>query len=237
MDIKRLIRDADSKAIVTHLGVETVEKGSKVYIPCPGHEARLGKPDMNIGNAVLKKGGYKCYACGDIFVKNHDMVMEITGCSSEEAYITMAEAMGGIEFYDNDSSAQDNKGPKYRLSVHEAEVIGLYPKFTVAVMQRETRNGLATAYDGLNILYQKNPCMYYTLIVDKAKEMLEQYSRSKLKHCAIDAPQAHYLFELLGDDFDNSIYHKLEREIEERINTCQKIINIFSTAIHEKPVT
>ena len=64
--------------------------------------------------------------------------------------------------------------------------------------------------------------------------MLKKYQSCKDRYCAINAPEAHYIFELLEDSFDNSVYHKLEREIENRIEVCKKIVNIFSVAIQNE---
>lgn len=93
MDIRRLIEDCDAETVAESIGLDITTKGKYKYILCPGHQARLGKSDSHVGNAVLSERGYYCFACG-CFVNTHDMVMEYMNCSSVEAYEVMAMAMG-----------------------------------------------------------------------------------------------------------------------------------------------
>ena len=238
MDINRLTEETDARIVAEYIGmeIETRQNQKYHYIRCPGHEKRLGKPDLNIGNAQLKKKGYVCYACGGIFVSTRDMVMEYLNCTSMEAYQIMAEAMAqadgsgmtGAERY-ADSTTNFQSVPKYRLSVKEAEVIGLYPKFSVIVSRKVVKNNLMPIYDGLMILYQQNPELYYQIIVSKAEETKKKYQYCREHYAAADADTAYFIFNLLGERFDHSVYMQIEREIEERIKICNKIISIFSS--------
>ena len=88
MDIKRLMDEADARTVAEFLGMQIVKKGKYDFIQCPGHEKRLGKPDSHIGNAVLLKNGYKCFAC-NTFIPTAEMVMEYTGCNRQKLTISL----------------------------------------------------------------------------------------------------------------------------------------------------
>lgn len=237
MDVRRLLEEADAVTVAKFIQME-IENHKYHYIRCPGHESRLGKPDRNIGNAYLKRNGYICYACG-VFVPTHDMVVEFLNCSKEEAYKIMADAMA--EALDGTSGEQryclsqkvSNQKPQIRLTQNEAKVIGLYEKFTVIVTQKTVKGNSIPICEGLSLLYQDNPFRYYQMIVSKAQSMKQKYEDCLLQYARADAEKAYILFEMLQNDFDNSIYMQLERELRSRIDTCQKIINIFLKAIEK----
>lgn len=224
MNRETLIELTDIETVADFISLDVVRKKNRSYILCPGHLARLGKPDLNIGNAYLKDGGYICHACG-VFVNTHDMVMEVTNCSYDEAYDIMAQAMG----YDLSDTGQNENIPKFRLTKAEANIIGLYPRFNEVAVQKSNTNDTITIRDGLFTLYQSNPKMYFKIIVEKADEAMKQYQYCKGHYSAPDADMAYMVYNLLGEKFDNSIYPKLLRELDSRIETCKKIIAIFST--------
>lgn len=224
MDIRQLIDECNAEDVAEYLQMQIVRKGSRNYIACPGHEARLGKPDLHIGNAELKTKGYTCYACHE-FVSTHDMVMEVTGCSSEEAYNIMADAMG---YKLDGNSAYSADIPRLRLTKEEATVIGIYPRFREPAIQKQGAVGMVTIYDGLFELYKVNPGMYYQIITEKAREAREKYLYYRTHYATPKADLAYQIYDLLGDHFDNSVYASMERELTTRIETCEKIINIFS---------
>lgn len=224
MNRETLIELTDIETVADYIHLETVRKGNHSYILCPGHLARLRKPDLNIGNAYLKNGGYVCHACG-VFVNTHDMIMEVTNCSYDEAYEIMAQAMG-FELSDTD---QNENIPKFRLTKAEANIIGLYPRFNEVAVQKSNASDTITIRDGLFALYQSNPQMYFRIIVEKAEEAMKRYQYCKEHYSAPDADMAYMVYDLLGDHFDNSIYPKILRELDSRIETCKKIIAIFST--------
>ena len=57
MDIRKLCMEADAEVVADYIQMDTRRKGKYTYILCPGHEKRLGHPDVNIGNCVLKENG------------------------------------------------------------------------------------------------------------------------------------------------------------------------------------
>lgn len=224
MNRETLIEMTDIETVADYISLDVVKKGNHSYIHCPGHLARLGKPDLNIGNAYLKNNGYVCHACG-VFVNTHDMVMEVMECSYDEAYDIMAKAMG----YDLDDTFQDSNIPKLRLTKAEANIIGLYPRFNEIAVQKSNAQNTLTIRDGLFSLYQVNPKMYFKIIVEKAEEAIKRYQHCQLHYASPDSDMAYAVYGLLGDKFDNSIYLKISRELESRIKTCKKIVAIFST--------
>lgn len=222
MNRETLIQSSDAEVVADYILLNVVNKGKYSFILCPGHLARLGKPDLNIGNAYLKDGGYFCHACG-VFVNTHDMVMEVTGCSYDEAYNIIADAMN----YELSEECQNENIPKLRLTKEEANIIGLYPRFNEIVVQKRNANNNLTIRDGLFALYQSNPKMYFQIIVDKAETALKRYLHCK-QHCSTsESDMAYIVYDLLGEKFDNSVYPKLLRELDNRIEICKKIIKIF----------
>ena len=197
MDIRKLCMEADAEVVADYIQMDTRRKGKYTYILCPGHEKRLGHPDVNIGNCVLKENGYYCWACGT-FVSTHDMVMEYTGCSSDEAYTIMAEA----------------------------NIIGLYSKYTVTLRTSSGQN----IQDGLYVLYRQNPAAYYGMITKQAAASKKRYEYCLEHYASATADLAYKLYDLLGSSFDHSVYKKLERELKDRIETCDRISRIFSAS-------
>lgn len=114
---------ANPKSVAQYIGLEMRPSGSNIFIRCPMHEKNLGKTDSNIGNCVLTKRGFHCFAClahGDVF----DMVMAYTGCSYPEALKTVGDACGGADTF------LDGKKPAYKkkifnLSAEDLALIGL----------------------------------------------------------------------------------------------------------------
>lgn len=226
MDIRKLCRETDAETVAEYLQMPMKRKGKYCYILCPGHERRLGKPDSTIGNAVLKDNGYYCWACAT-FVPTHEMVMEYTGCSSQEAYDIMAEAMGGKELFDGDGGTGSTLNlPKCRLTSEEARIIGLYPRSSVVL---KTENGESIS-EGLYTLYRENPTAYYGLITKKAAASRKRYEYCKEHYGAVTSDLAYKVYDLLGSSFDHSVYKQLSRELDDRIEICERVYRIFSAA-------
>lgn len=224
MNRETLIELTDIETVADYISLDVVKKRSRLYIRCPGHLSRLGKPDLNIGNAYLKNGGYVCHACG-VFVNTHDMVMEVMDCSYDEAYEIMAQAMG----YDLSDTSQNENIPKLRLTKAEANIIGLHPRFNEIAVYKSNTQSTIIIRDGLFPLYQLNPKMYFKIIVEKAEAAMKRYQFCKKHYSAPDSDMAYMVYRLLGETFDNSIYPKILRELDSRIETCKKIVAIFST--------
>lgn len=222
MNRETLIHSTDVEIVADHILLNVKKKGKYSFILCPGHLARFGKPDLNIGNAYLKDGGYFCHACG-VFVNTHDMVMEVTGCSYDEAYNIMADAMN----YELSDECHDENIPKLRLSKEESNIIGLYPRFNEIAVQKRNANDTLMIQDGLFSLYQSNPKIYFKIITNKAETALKRYQHCKQHYSAPESDMAYMIYDLLGEKFDNSVYPKLLRVLDNRIAICKKIITIF----------
>ena len=225
MDIKKLMEDADALTIARYLGMQIVQKGRYYYIHCPGHIHRLGKADEHIGNCILTKHGYKCFACG-VYVSLPNMVMEYLECDRREAYHIIAEAMGGEALYSSDDEdvKKDINAPKMILSPYEAKVLMIYPYYTDSI-KGEAGNTIRT---GLFELYKKNKMEYYRVIKSRAEEMYDKYSYIKKHYADHKGDKAYRLYDILGDSFDRSVYKQLSTELDERIEVCNRIKNIFS---------
>lgn len=229
MNIEKLLDEVDAVVVAEYIDMEIIEKGTTKCIYCPGHERRLHKPDVHIGNAYLRKKGYVCHSCGGFFPV-HEMVMDFAGCSSDEAYVIMAEAMGGVEFY-SDMGESQSYIPKLKLSNYEAKVLGITPKFSVVVDRKPIESETILIKEGLFSLFGQNEKMYYQIIADRAREMLEKYQFCMEHYASAHADKAYELYDLMGDTFDRSVYGHLYRELSERIDTCRKILSIFSSKL------
>lgn len=122
IDKDLLLAEVNAIKIAEYIGMTVVKRGDNYFIPCPGHQKRIGKEDTNIGNCVLYENGYLCYSCDpgkihDVF----DMVQEFTGCSFPEALQTIAEFYGGEEVFASNSPIVE----KLTLSDKDLKLIGL----------------------------------------------------------------------------------------------------------------
>ena len=225
MDIKRLMDEADARTVAEFLGMQIVKKGKYDFIQCPGHEKRLGKPDSHIGNAVLLKNGYKCFAC-NTFIPTAEMVMEYTGCNRQEAYHIIAEAMGGEEFYPDEGKAAPDL-PKLRLTPEELKALKLTSPFAVSIAYRMTGDGKVTIKAGLYELYKSDKGAYYHIIHDRAREMFEKYVYIRDNYAQPDSLNAYKVYDLLGPAFDRSVYAKVTGELNKRIEICERILSIL----------
>lgn len=225
MDIKKLMEEADASVVAEHIGMNVVKKGQYLFIQCPGHEKRLGRSDTHIGNAVLLKNGYKCFAC-NAFVPTAEMVMEFIGCGKWEAYHIIAEAMGGEELYPD--SGENEEIPKIRLSQEELDVLKLAPcsSKTIAWKTVSSKHPPQPVREGLYELYRTDRNAYYRILHERAAEMLEQYNYMKQHFAAPDSDMAYMVYDLLGPAFDRSVYGKLAREFDRRIDICVKIMSL-----------
>lgn len=225
MDIRQLMEEADAKTVAEYLGMRIVRKGKYDFIQCPGHEQRLGRPDTHIGNAVLLKNGYKCFAC-NTFVPTADMVMEYTGCNKWEAYRMIADVMGGEELFPD--TGQVSSLPKLRLTTEELEALKLCTPFPTAVTYRVTGNGKTPVKDGLYELYKADQGAYYNMIRNRAKEMIAKYTRIRDLYTTSDSLNAYKIYDFLGPAFDRSVYRQVTEELNRRIEICRRIHSLFT---------
>lgn len=113
-------KDADAVEIAAAIGMKIYPKGRNNFILCPGHEKRLGKPDINPTNAIITHDGYYCFGCG-CFVRTPEMIMEFLGCDKKEAFRIIMDSLGGEDLYLN--SYENEK--RFTLSGEEIKALGL----------------------------------------------------------------------------------------------------------------
>jgi hypothetical protein len=215
IDKELLLEEADAITVAEYLGMEMQKKGSNIFICCPGHEKRLGKPDTRISNCVLVEKGYKCFACNK-YVGVIDMVMEYTGCSYPEALTIVADACGGVALYDSDE--KHVVFDKLPLSMSDMELLGLkpriqeYPVLNASDQEFEIEDYLCRCVDGeflmyekrfrpsLNKMYRDNRRGYNILIAAKAKEAISKYEAAIEAYCSKDASKANLIFDIFNTD-------------------------------------
>lgn len=226
MNKNMLNQICDTERVAEEIGMNIQRKGKHKYILCPGHYARLGKPDFHIGNCTLLDNGYYCFSC-KAKVSAANMIMEFTGCTESEAYTTIASVMG-VNLSELDAKEENKEIPKLRLTREEAETIKFYQVYTNLINQSNSHGQLCK--EGIYPLYMQNKERYYNMILCRAREMLEKYEGCR-QFASVEAKRAYIVYDLLADQFDMSIYGRLERELEKKIGICKRIIQIFSSRI------
>lgn len=205
ISIDELYEIIDAASVADYIGIEVVKRGANLCIRCPGHEKRLGKPDNNIGNAVLTQRGYRCFAC-DTFVNMVNMVREHQDCNYWDAVNIIAKAAG----YDTvaSSKADINRHP---LSYLQCNTLGLKHQF----LQR---------------LYKDSQKDYKDLVLKNAEEMLRTYKRILDAYCARDSSKAHLTYELL--EVNGSLATKdilsLTYKVKNAIRDLEEIIEVVA---------
>ncbi len=230
LDIKRLMQDADARIVAFHIGmklftngrpVDSLDVSSLSYEPmdstywtyCPFHERMQGKKDNHPSNCVIHPKSIMCFAgCGSH--KIIEMVCEFCKCPKGKGYELIAEAMGGVGLYALDGKAPDY--PKLTLKPEEQKALMLSPS-----------NGTPMRLS-MYELYSRSKREYYSMIEDRAREMLSEYQKLLTYYGSMDAPRASIIYDLLGPQyFDGSIYGELKNELEERIKICAGIVQFF----------
>lgn len=248
-DAERIKKDADAIAVAKYIGMEVIQKGSRFYVRCPGHEKRLGKPDKQIGNCVLTDKGYFCFACREK-VSTVDMVMEFTGCSYPEALETIADTCGGIDLYRMDGSSRQQKPTT--LKPDDLEVIGLNPSsgemiaMTVINATYAPHDACEGAYavrmDDLYLvcrrqarlsiqrLQQDDEALYNRIIAEKAGEAVRRYEKALSEFGSRDAAKADIVYELFSEDgcLDSNVFRQLQQVLKARCRRAKEIRDEYS---------
>ena len=240
-----LLSEADGFTVAEYLGMEILKRGSRHYILCPGHEKRLGKQDMRMGNAVLTNKGYHCYACNKS-VNVIDMTMEYTGCSYPEALNMIADACGGRSIFEIDGNNQP-KAKRLPLSPIDLELIGLSssgkstPIINVSTTMVENdedtfvrqsddkyfvyqRNNVS-----LTTLYQTDLAAYNHLIAEKAKIAMETYKTAIEKYCSRDAEKAEFIYNLFNENgyLAGDVFYKLKNSFQKKYWRAKEIYDTY----------
>ena len=197
-DIQAIANNCDTEVVANAIGMEV----SKGKIRCPGHLDRLGKYDNRIGNAVLTKNGYHCFACG-CSVSVFNMVMEHyknylgTEISFYDAVQIVAETCGGKEFYQMDDEKIQEKDKKKKeitsfiLSQEELKCIGIVTNIDAKEVKNSNDNFIENLCMGQEkryyfdtetmqdeaefIQFRHNPYSIYSFYKDNKEACLEVF--------------------------------------------------------------
>jgi hypothetical protein len=240
IDKELLLEEADAITVAEYLGMEMQKKGSNIFICCPGHEKRLGKPDTRISNCVLLEKGYKCFACNK-YVGIIDMVIEYTGCTYPEALNMVADACGGVALYD--AEGKNMVVDRLPLSMSDLELLGLrpkiqeYPILNASNCEFEIEDYLCRYSDGeflmyekrfrpsLNKMYRDNRRGYNILIAAKAKEAIAKYEAAINSFCSKDSDKAGLIFDIFNVDgyLDSQVMVDLKAIFQKRLWRLREI--------------
>ena len=246
IDKEYLLSEVDGYSVAEYLGMEIVKRGANHCIICPGHEKRLGKIDARIGNAVLTKKGYRCFACGKS-VNAIDMTMEYTGCTYPEALNIVADACGGRNIFELKDGAQQNE-KRLPLSADDLELIGLVnsgrsmPIINVSTTLPESDEFFSFRQiddkyyiferDNTSILalYQSDPCAYNSLVKSKAKAAMDVYKNAIDKYCSRDSECAELIYILFNENgyLDGDVFFKLKNAFQKKYWRAKEIYDTYS---------
>lgn len=246
-DKDRLLEEATSLMIVEYLGVDHIAKGGYVYIKCPGHLDRLGKEDAHFGNCVLTEKGYHCFACG-ITVNIVQMVREIQDCDYPEALGIIGDALGGRNNYTLSGTSIPNLEANKQLVQSDLELLGLKPNISIdeihfisndkkyisnegyipKIPPNDIANEiyLATTHKSysLRTLRIEDPCVYYTLIKNKAKEAMDKYQFMMDVVCDRTSKESILLLPLCqSGELDDEIIYDFKHLYMDMYNRCKEI--------------
>ena len=186
-NIDLLKDEAEILPVVKYVGIKMKKIGKRYYIQCPKHEEELGKVDQNLGNCLLYRKRYRCFACG-ASENAIDMVMSYTGCSLPEALGIVGDALGGRERYILQGKINTTRP---LLSTEELQAINLHPW---KVSSPLIINGSLEKQDvdpGINIQQNKNeegeeylyyktsPAMSIHILYEEDRELYKYIVKSK----------------------------------------------------------
>lgn len=235
--------------VASYLGIETRKSGAHTFIRCPMHEQTIGKADSKIGNCVLTKRGFKCFACGafgDVF----DLITAHEGCSYPEALKIVGDMYGGADGF-LDQSGFANRKSRHSLSAEDLSLIGLSSVFipeksddgkllynVSSKKEEETEKVGCVKRRGEYLLYQKGermtlqklqdeyPKAYYSLIERKAEEAVAKYQKA-IKDCGYQRTTLYQdllvLFEQ-KDRLPRDIVEKMKEAFEKKRKRAEEIL-------------
>lgn len=246
IDKVALRAEANCIDVAKYIGINVVNRGANSFILCPGHEKRLGKPDMTIGNCAIYPDGYVCFACGadtkhDVF----EMVMEHTGCTFTEALETVADIYGGANLY----KTSNTESEKLPLTAEDLKLIGLRasgrmfspvngsyqhfePEEGTFIEKTNSEYLVATAPSSYSLLNLKrdNEKAFNYLIASKAKEAGIKYTKALRDFGDRKSPRASVVFDLFNEDggVDDSVFFGIQNALKKKIWRCKEIYDAFN---------
>lgn len=247
-DQERLNEEANSQIIADYLGIESEIKGSRTWIKCPGHFARMGKEDRNFGNCVLTEHGYHCFACNKI-IHQTQMVMEFADCDYNEALGIIGDALGGRENYLLSGDVLKQHTIEKALSAEDLELIGLVPNVSIDIVESLSNDKKQIVQDELipvipstgsqfdfelycatthksysiRLLKNEDPETYYRLIRQKAKESMDKYQKM-IEICERSSEQSKILLPLCEtNELNEEVLYDFKHLFMDMYNRCKEI--------------
>ena len=245
IDKESLLAEANAIEVAKYIGMRVEKRGANYFTLCPGHEKRIGKPDLNIGNCVLYENGYRCLACDpdkthDVF----DMVQEFTGCSFPEALQTVAEIYGGESLFASNTQATE----KLTLSSEDLKLIGLkssgkkvspcngsYKHFEpeegtfIEKVGDEYLSMSTPSTDSLLALKKSDEKEFRRLIAKHAEAAGKKYCKAIKDFGSRSAPKATIVFDLFeeGGGVDDSVFYGIVNALKKKAWRCKEIYETY----------
>lgn len=189
-------------------------KNRKSYI-CPV----CGSGSGQNGSGMTSRDGeyWKCWSCGQSYSKVELFRIQ-NSLSYEEACVGILRHYGIVPTPMGTSTKQT---PVW-LSREEMEALG----FCQGGMQTENQDGTQTVHD-LSGLFNEDPATYYTMVIDRANEMIGKYKALFETYGSRNAPGAGLVYDYLGESFDDSSYQKLKQELIRKASVCKKVRDLY----------
>lgn len=249
-DLDKLRDEVNALDVAEYIGMEIYKRGSRNYIYCPGHEARLGTPDRTADNCLLRDKGYHCFAC-NASVDTFDMIVEYCGCTLYEAFGIAADSAGGRHLF---QSGKDGEEPKVLpISKKDLELIGLSSRkrrvktiIGSGYMEREDCISVKSLSDSddqlddyylyyklkevdtLHVLYCEDPDLFKEIIVKKAEEAIKKYKFMMDEFCNADSELSYATNFLMGRDaddlLDGEFLYSLRAVYKEKYDRAREIL-------------
>ena len=229
-DKDRILEDSNALLVAQALHMQVVKKGKNHFIPCPGHLARKGHIDHNIGNAYLTQRGYYCSSCGE-FVNNIKMVMEVENFSYSEALEFVADVNGGKEFYIDEARTQEanqwNESSDTDSVKAEAEMSRKRNQIKMITWQEQQLIGLApcsyeSQYFPIQVYFEKPK--EETMLFSKFSGNTETWKKEWI---VSDRSQGMSLAKLYNEDYEAYLWLVVEK--------CSGVLKILKEA--EEPLS
>ena len=221
LDLDKLMTDADAVTVANAIGMQVFKKGNHYFSFCPVHEEKTGKRDTHPTNFIIKPKGGFCYSCGE-FVSIPKMVTSFLGCKKNEAYDIIADAMGGKDFYQADKSTRREQKQRFNLSAEEAELLGISGPNMTRINEEDP-----PMYEGFSVLFQENPAKCKQIIRERAEALRNQLLSIIDNYGSQNAPKAHEVYTLMGEEFDQKIYPEITRSAAQKVEALNQVIAKF----------
>lgn len=189
-------------------------RNRKSYI-CPNCGSGSGKN----GSGMTSRDGeyWKCWSCGlsaskvELFRIQNSLTYE-EACTGILRFYGIVPTPIGEDYHKN----------AVWLSAEEADALMI----SNGGMQIKTPDGdKMYSFCGL---YEEDPELYCRLLIARAEEMVQKYQKLYRACASRTAPYAKLVYEYMGDRFDDSVYQKLRVSLENKLQICEKLRNVYA---------